>query len=657
MRLIFIVFILALCVQVTLGVDEELYDYEELTVNLHLKNTVDIVPRSSNWRVDELEANLTWFPRESFRQTVLEVITHPTARAEDDGYHYRWESPKSTSLDLRLDATIRTSNEPLPVTKSNPFPIQTLPSEVAIYIEEGELINFDDDIKEQALLLASDEDDLFSVVFAVADWVTTNIEYNLTSIAADATQPSTWVMENRYGVCDEMTALFISMLRSLGIPARFVSGVSYTNLPEFPEPWGGHGWAEVWFPETGWVPFDVTYGTYGFIDATHIKLQDSFDARSNSVEFIMSSRQASLVTHTLDVDVEVLDKRHKPQELFTVEMVSADDVSLDSHNLITATVKNQKNHYVSARFQLARTENIDIVGENVQNVLLEPYETKKLQYLVKTSDLREGFYYTFPVKLYVGLREVAQTEFEARRGNPSYGERFFEDYFENEIELEYNSEVDLECESVPSTAYLGEKIVIECTLQNKGNGILQGVQGCLNECERIDLMQGESHVFKREVICENAGINSLLATAKNRLISKFALVQFECLDEAGVLISEVEHPNSLTYNEKGDISFVLEKISEAVPQDVSIAVVHDNFEQVWHANELIQQQKFVYTIAGKHLDLDGNEVLVVITYTDSLGKSNQVSESFVIEPAGFGFGQKTMVRMYNMQRWIEGLFS
>ena len=72
------------------------------------------------------------------------------------------------------------------------------------------------------------------------------------------TEPATWVYDNRQGVCDELTGLFISMLRELGIPARFVSGVSYTNLPEFAKPWGGHGWAEVWFPDVGWVPFDVT---------------------------------------------------------------------------------------------------------------------------------------------------------------------------------------------------------------------------------------------------------------------------------------------------------------------------------------------------------------------------------------------------------------
>ena len=75
------------------------------------------------------------------------------------------------------------------------------------------------------------------------------------------------------------------MARSLGIPARFSSGISYSTSDLFPEPWQPHGWAEVYFPGVGWVSFDITFGEYGYIDVTHIKLRDGFDPTEPATKF------------------------------------------------------------------------------------------------------------------------------------------------------------------------------------------------------------------------------------------------------------------------------------------------------------------------------------------------------------------------------------
>ena len=94
-----------------------------------------------------------------------------------------------------------------------------------------------------------------------------------------------------------MSALFVSMCRAVGIPARFVSGWAYTdNDVLFNEPWGGHVCAEVYFPEEGddgggiWVPFDVTYGQLGFLDAGHVLLQTSADVVESNVEYSAQGR-------------------------------------------------------------------------------------------------------------------------------------------------------------------------------------------------------------------------------------------------------------------------------------------------------------------------------------------------------------------------------
>ena len=53
------------------------------------------------------------------------------------------------------------------------------------------------------------------------------------------------------------------MARSLGLPARLVSGLAYSGAS-----FGGHAWVEVYVGE--WIELDPTWGT-NFVDATHIR--------------------------------------------------------------------------------------------------------------------------------------------------------------------------------------------------------------------------------------------------------------------------------------------------------------------------------------------------------------------------------------------------
>lgn len=70
------------------------------------------------------------------------------------------------------------------------------------------------------------------------------------------------------GVCEHYVSAMIVMLRSLGIPARLVSGFgsgtynSFTNYYEVRAN-DAHAWVEVYFPGHGWVPFDPTPGWEG----------------------------------------------------------------------------------------------------------------------------------------------------------------------------------------------------------------------------------------------------------------------------------------------------------------------------------------------------------------------------------------------------------
>ena len=71
------------------------------------------------------------------------------------------------------------------------------------------------------------------------------------------------VLAQRAGVCQDFSHLMISGLRSLGIPARYVSGYIRTKPPPGQERRRGadqsHAWVGVWLgPEHGWVDVDPT---------------------------------------------------------------------------------------------------------------------------------------------------------------------------------------------------------------------------------------------------------------------------------------------------------------------------------------------------------------------------------------------------------------
>lgn len=116
----------------------------------------------------------------------------------------------------------------------------------------------DKNVIEQARQIAGDDRDAWSVARKLADWTHQNLEWKLVSTASVGDTLAT-----READCSEFSQLFVAMARSLGLPARMVSGLAYSG-----NTFGGHAWVEVWVGK--WVELDPTWGT-DFVDATHIR--------------------------------------------------------------------------------------------------------------------------------------------------------------------------------------------------------------------------------------------------------------------------------------------------------------------------------------------------------------------------------------------------
>ena len=70
------------------------------------------------------------------------------------------------------------------------------------------------------------------------------------------------MFEIRAGVCQDLAHVGIAAMRSIGLPARYVSGYLLTQPPPGqPRLLGAdasHAWFSVWSPPFGWVDLDPT---------------------------------------------------------------------------------------------------------------------------------------------------------------------------------------------------------------------------------------------------------------------------------------------------------------------------------------------------------------------------------------------------------------
>ena len=95
---------------------------------------------------------------------------------------------------------------------------------------------------------------LGKVATSVSGYIHEHFEY--ARDVTNASSPIADLLEHRRGVCQDFAHLMIAILRSFGMPARYVSG--YIHRPNKESQ--SHAWCEVWSPDFGWVGVDPTNG-------------------------------------------------------------------------------------------------------------------------------------------------------------------------------------------------------------------------------------------------------------------------------------------------------------------------------------------------------------------------------------------------------------
>jgi protein-glutamine gamma-glutamyltransferase len=116
-----------------------------------------------------------------------------------------------------------------------------------------------------ATTLRTPGESTYDTILAYEAWLGANTEYDLDAPVPEAGADAVddFLFESQLGFCEQIASTLTIMLRSQGVPARLATGYVPGERDRVSGVWNvrgsdAHAWVEVWFPQTGWQPFDPT---------------------------------------------------------------------------------------------------------------------------------------------------------------------------------------------------------------------------------------------------------------------------------------------------------------------------------------------------------------------------------------------------------------
>ena len=631
---------------------ERYLNAETLTSEISMSSEFTIVQLHPSWYVESVSVDLSFFPREGKHQSIAFLETQPESTVADT-LLFEWENPEETTINFRLDSEVITKNAFVRVTKKVDFPIRELPEEFTRLREPtGNIDSDNEEIIRTASRLAEGENDLYAVVFRIAEWVKKNVEYDLNTLTAEVSQPASWVLENRYGVCDEITTLFTALLRAVGIPAQYISGLAYTNINNMND-FGQHGWAEVYFPGFGWVPFDITYDEFGYVDASHIVLKRSEDSSEATTNYKWKGKHINVQTNKLEIGVETVNFGAPLEPLVRpVAQPYQKRVGFGSYNILEVSLKNNNAFYAPLVLRHTKSLDLEFIGDNTKYVLLAPFESRKALWIVKpTEHLSEGFVYTFRLGVIADRNASAFTEFNVTKGETAISKEdavLLVSKWEDEEKREYSKELLLNCSAERDRLYINESTQITCSLKNTGNTFLNNLSVCLSECTRTDVGISQSKKVSFNYTASEAGKKSLSITAENNIVSRIDPVIITILDTPSIGVREIRFQNETGFREPYTVSFMLRKLSESNPKNVGIMLKQRLSSKTWTMDELSDDREFVINLNSADFSSKKEEFSIVISFEDERGRIYE-------EKAGFAVGLTGLSIPDNVVLFVNGV--
>lgn len=214
-----------------------------------LSSKIEVLPTQTvgQRRIDYFGNTVYYFSLEHPHQELTVDVVSEIQVSEEKSAHDR---------DQELDLGNTCGSALMELQQSKQMPIL----EAREFILDSGMVKASSSLREYARSSFSRERPLLSAVRELNHRIYTDFTYDpeSTSIAT----PLAEVLKNKRGVCQDFAHLAVGCLRSLGFPARYVSGYLETQPPPGQEKLVGsdasHAWFAVYLPGEGWFEFDPT---------------------------------------------------------------------------------------------------------------------------------------------------------------------------------------------------------------------------------------------------------------------------------------------------------------------------------------------------------------------------------------------------------------
>ncbi len=632
----------------------------ELSISVRMASSLEVVRISRYPMVMDLEWRIHYNPLDTWQQSVLTRDVSPTS-INKSSLVFEWASPSEGVYNFSLVSDVLVKNSMVEIMDRVPFPASPIPAEAERYLQPSGNVDFHyPAITDKATELASGQDDLSQVAFNLFSWVADNIEYRRTDFTKSTTQSASWTIDNRYGVCDEITNLFIALCRSVGIPARYVSGIAYTNVDDR-NTWEPHAWAELYFPGYGWVPFDPTYREYGYVDPTHIVLQYGIDSNQSTSTAKWIGRDAQVLQSQLDIQASLNQRFGVVEDQIRLEIEPLkQNLGFGSYTVIKADVKNPNYYYVHTDLTLIKATYFSSLDSLKKSVLLRPNEEKSIYWLIKIEeDLNPKFYYTLPILVITSRNTSSEANLYAKAGNIYYSREEMERLIpaiEEEARYNYSKRVDISCTPQKQEVYSYEEETITCIVRNTGNLPLTDIDVCLDEeCSAVSLGLAESTSLNFSLPPAQQGIYEKLVKVRGSGIYKSTAARYAVLDEPSLSLAELSYPADIEYDELYKISCLIKHDSISPAYNVTLTFTNRQSESFNFTSLDTDQQVFLY-FKGKNMKYGENKVQILLSYQDLNGENYYGSEEITIMFGGATFAERVNLFLTDVGLWLWQLF-
>jgi len=282
----------------------------------------------------------------------------------------------------------------------------------------------DEGIRKLAQQITSSAQTPFEKVALLAIYVNRNMRYEEAMVGQE--KDALWVKGNMYGVCTEYSTLFVALCRSIGIPARYVSGYVYSDKYAS---WMGHAWAEAYIGQ--WVPVDPTWFEVGALDAMHIEDAKSAEfSQRDTLAATVSSQSVRLDWDTgaksgaVAGNIKTLGTEYsEPSGAYLLEAV-AQNISAGGSTIVYLSMNGTDFRVVPVTLAGCVGSGSMSLDEGEKYIILQPGKTSTLSWVASASgSFPAGYTYRCPLTLnspYLAHRTITIGIDPSRKAAPSF---------------------------------------------------------------------------------------------------------------------------------------------------------------------------------------------------------------------------------------------